>query len=414
MIKKKNNRQCILFVTVNVVILVIMLAINGIYPYYWDDKGVVKDYVNGNWNIIDILRHSYERYYLHWSGKIVPLSIANIFTLLDKTIYNIVNSVMYIIFANVIYRFFWKKKYDYWMMIAIYAALWIFIPWFGTVVFWVDGTIEYMWMLIPVLVLGKIYYDNYFEINTSDRSSVLMIVLGLLAGCGLEATGSALVFSLCVMCVIKAMKKKSFVAWEICGIIGTVIGFAILMLAPGNYERASVVSELSGLYGNFLYRIARETYFFLLYMTPLLGLSVTLMFIQYRCTDLEMNPEQTLKYRLYNIWLVCRKSLVLVLFSLISVYVMTFTSAFSVRIFMTPTIVLVISCGIAISEIIKTDKGKALADKCLPAIRVMLSFICVFVIVQMATAFLFCLYTGEPITKNIQYTNILNDVRLFK
>ncbi len=409
----KKNRDIILYICVNLLVFIVMFAINTIYPLVWDDKGLVKDFEGMAWTVKDIFLHSFNRYYLHWTGKIVPLTIVSFFTLWDKSIYNVVNSLMYVIFANEIYIIFWKKKYDWKMLSAIYAALWLCIPWFGTVIFWVDGTIEYLWMLIPVLAIGAMYYDKYFGFSDKKRSVIGMFLLGLLAGCGLEATGSALIFGLGVMLIAEFVLKKGIKAWEISGFIGTLIGFGVLMLAPGNYERASTVSDISNIYSNYFYRIGRESFFFVLYMAPLLGVSIALVLMLYRCRKKEAYKADGLWKLLADIYVTCKEPIVIIPVALVSVFVMTFSPAFAARIFLTPTALFIISCGISIRGIVETETGKEIADKYGTVIKTLLFFVCIFVFAQMLMAFICCYYTGEPVTKNIQYTNLINDVRLF-
>lgn len=413
MLSNKSKDKYIFFI-VNILFFVIMLVINCIYPYSWDDGGIAQGYVGAKDNLIDIVLHTYRTYYLQWSGKLVPLSIVLFFTLVNKMAYNIIGSLMYVLLANIIYGFWDNKKYNYWVLLTIYSSLWIFIPWFGTVIFWIDGSIEYLWMLIPILLLGKIYYKQYFYGYNKRISCVGILLLGLVAGCGLEATGSALVFGLAVMLLSKIVKKKKVEKWEIAGIIGTLMGFASLMLAPGNYKRASVVMGQSSIYNNYLYRIARESYFFLLYEGVLFGVCIALMALLYICNkDNSVGRDKRDKIIL-DILLICKEPLAFVILALISVYVMTFVSAFAVRIFLTPTVLLIISCLISIRKIgCSNTELVGIVGKYSLIVKIVIISVSLYVVVQMFTAFLFCLYTGDPITKNIQYTNIMNDVRLF-
>ncbi len=407
----EEHRAEIIFALINAFVFLIMLAINSIYPLCWDDKGVIKDFDVNNWAIVDVLKHSYYRYYLHWSGKFIPLSLATVFTLLNKSIYNVVNSMLYVVFANVIYGFFWKKKNNYWILSVVYAALWICIPWYGTVVFWLDGTVEYLWMLIPILLFGLAYYNNYFGYNESRHSSIGMFMLGLLAGCGLEATGSALIFGLGVMVVAKKLRKTKIDRWEILGIVGVVISFATLMLAPGNYSRADIVSEISTMYSNVFYRFARESFFTVLYMFPLIGVVIALMLVLYKCS-VDNSKDMDLKNRLLEFYSVCREQIVLIVIALVSIYVMTFVSAFAARVFLTPTVLLIIAGGITVRMIYDTGSGNKIIHDYNVAIRTLIVFVCVYIFSQMIMAYISCLLSGEPITKNIQYINELNDVRL--
>lgn len=411
---KTINKDRMIFLLVNVLFFTIVLAINAIYPYCWDDELMANAFSGTNFNLKDIVSHVYSTYYLQWSGKFVPFSIVLFFTTVSKWAYNIVDSLMYVMLANIIYSFWRNRKNNYWVLLTIYASLWLFIPWFGTVIFWVDGAIEYLWMLIPILLLGKIYYMHYFCEKGQRRSCIGMLILGLFAGCGLEATGSALVFGLSVMMIAKLIRREKIEKWEITGLVGVLIGFATLMLAPGNFRRASVALVISDISHSVFYRFARASYFFVLYEGILFGISIALIVLLYLC---KRNPvvgeKQDNKWIIYA-YTICKEPIVFVVLALVSVYVMTFVSAFAVRIFLTPTVLLIISCGISIKKIGTSSMELfGMMQKYSTIIRILVTSVSIYVIVQMLTAFLFCLFTGDPVTKNIQYTNMINDVRLF-
>ncbi len=97
-----------------------------------------------------------------------------------------------------------------------------------------------------------------------------------------------------------------------------------------------------------------------------------------------------------------------------SVYVMTFVSAFASRVFLTPTALFVMASGVAIRRMSETDTGREIALKYGNVIKTLLFFVGIFVLVQMISAFMFGLFTGDSVTKNVQYTNIINDVRLLE
>ena len=407
----KSNRDKLWFIAVNAVIFGIMFAINIVYPLCWDDYGFIRHFADGNWSIKDIIVDSYRTYYLEWSGKIVSLSLATLFTLMDKMVYNIVNSAMYIVFANVIHFFFRRKKYDYKMLAAIYAALWIFIPWFGTVILWIDGTVEYMWMLIPILILGLIYYRTYFGYSAKKRSVIGIFLLGLLAGCALEATGSALIFALGIMVIFKILRKNAFRPWEISGIIGTLAGFGVLMLAPGNYGRADVVLGTADRYSNIVFRVGRVCLFFVIYLGPLMAVTIALILALY--FSKKDKDRRKLICLIQDIYETCKEPIVFVIIAIVSILVMFFSPAFAARVFLTPVVLLIIACGISIKGLCEEKASFEIIVKYQSVINVFLVIICTFVVVEMLLAFVCCYYSGEPITKNVQYTNLLNDIRLF-
>ena len=61
--------------------------------------------------------------------------------------------------------------------------------------------------------------------------------------------------------------------WEYSGFVGALIGYSVLIVAPGNYVRAAQVNLQNGhdnLLIELIYRIARETYYMLVNMNELI------------------------------------------------------------------------------------------------------------------------------------------------
>jgi hypothetical protein len=76
--------------------------------------------------------------------------------------------------------------------------------------------------------------------------SVLFFPAGILAGWSAENSGAAALFLLIAYFIVKIVRKDKFALFEILGAIGFLIGFSLLIAAPGNYVRAEVVRELGG------------------------------------------------------------------------------------------------------------------------------------------------------------------------
>jgi len=73
--------------------------------------------------------------------------------------------------------------------------------------------------------------------------SVLFFPAGILAGWSAENAGAAVLFLLIAYFMVKVIRKDRFVVFEILGAIGFLIGFSLLIAAPGNYVRADVFRE---------------------------------------------------------------------------------------------------------------------------------------------------------------------------
>ena len=85
---------------------------------------------------------------------------------------------------------------------------------------------------------------------------------------------------------ISMVYKKRSATLGNCRFFGAFTGFALLILALGNYARAEIVvnsTEQRGLLAELLFRVARETYYMLIHMWPrFLVLLVLFLFLKKR------------------------------------------------------------------------------------------------------------------------------------
>lgn len=89
---------------------------------------------------------------------------------------------------------------------------------------------------------------QYGKITKSQRRkrddfSVLMLLAGILAGWTNENMGGAAIGAVILFLIYFKIKKMPVRAHHITGFIGTVIGFGILILAPGNRVRFDHTKE---------------------------------------------------------------------------------------------------------------------------------------------------------------------------
>ena len=303
-------------------------------------------------NIIGSIHYSNSTYF-NWHGRYWVVFISTLISLYDKTIYNVINALIFVamILLAADYGFLnarKKKCIDFFAIAFAFSMMWIFVPSVYDVFLWLSGSIGYMWTATAILFFGGYYFKRFLEVgdgiqkenkDTSAIKVILMITLflgGVIAGCSSEPGSCTLMLAL-AMYVIYALKKHHKIkAWEISGIIGSLLGFAILMFAPGNLVRAATVdipSEQGGLIIKYGYRIFREFYYSLIYLSIPLGIYVFLLIVR------KNRETALLSFCSENI-----DSCILVFLALVSVAVMTFSAGFSTRIFMFPILLITVAC----------------------------------------------------------------------
>ncbi len=121
----------------------------------------------------------------------------------------------------------------------IFLLYWISNPNLGQVMFWVVGSSNYMWttMIIVFFIRKTIEYRE----SEIERSILIPITFlyGLAAGASNENTSVTLVSLMIFMAIYYKIISGKSGKIIISGLIGSIIGTAIMVFAPGNFARAS-------------------------------------------------------------------------------------------------------------------------------------------------------------------------------
>ena len=224
--KLLNEKNIILFT-----IFISMLTLNYLYPYISDDYTYMYKYDNFERikNIRDIFFSMKDHYFL-WGGRVLAHSLASVFLLLPKNIFNICNSIMYTIFIYLIYligRRNNKDNYNY--LFIIHLLIWFINISFGEVTLWLTGSCNYLWTSVIILLFLYLFHKE-------NKNVIIFSILGILAGMCNENFSLSIIF-VCILFVIfnKNYRNKN----NYIGIIFLIIGYLFLFLASGNFIRAS-------------------------------------------------------------------------------------------------------------------------------------------------------------------------------
>lgn len=186
----------------------------------------------------DIL-DSLESYYFTWSGRIFACGLVQFFVWLGKPAFDIANTIIFIFLILTIINLA-----NTWLKISRAALMWIFftifilMPSSALSMFWLTGSCNYLWMAFFQLFFLTPYVKalRSHEAATSTLNTVLMILLGLLAGCSNEA-GSFATVCLTLFLVVMCKANGIFRPWMIAGLAALIVGYAIMTFAPGNFLR---------------------------------------------------------------------------------------------------------------------------------------------------------------------------------
>lgn len=242
-LKLTKKQQTIIIL---VCIYLMMLILNLLTPILADDYsyslGLDDTKIN---SFMDIINYQWWHYF-NWGGRTVAHTIAQFLLLFPKTIFNIINPLIYTCLIYLIYLHAkGNKESNPLFLLLIHLGLWFLLPVFGQTCLWLVGSCNYLWTSVIILWFLWIYRNK--ESNPSIIKLIGIFILGFLAGWTNENTSAGLIVILLGYIIMQKVcsKKEKIQKIQIVGLIGTILGFLVMILAPGNFVRTTAFQDNS-------------------------------------------------------------------------------------------------------------------------------------------------------------------------
>ncbi len=179
-------------------------------------------------------------FYNNWTGRVIPHVLVGIFRNLNPLVFEIVNSLVFIIFIITITKVL-NKKSTFLGLLSVFGYL-SFSMMFGEKFAWISGSCNYLWSS-TFLVIFIYFVYNYFneKINLNICYKILLILYSFIVGFCHENTafvGGAFLVCLFLFNIKKFLKfdnKKKITTILI--FIMFCLGAFATIFAPGNFKR---------------------------------------------------------------------------------------------------------------------------------------------------------------------------------
>ncbi|MDO5500236.1 MAG: DUF6056 family protein, partial [Propionibacteriaceae bacterium] len=161
------------------------------------------------------------------NGRILPHVIIQFFTLFDKAVFDVANSLVFLLVGQLILRHVWRGRgFSVAHELAVYVALWLFIPYFGQSVLWLSGGVNYLWMTALTLLTLLPYRLHEPGRPQQPWMVPLMLLAGLAAGGANENSGGAwILMALLFMVAWRLTGARVVPGWAWAGVIGAATAF---------------------------------------------------------------------------------------------------------------------------------------------------------------------------------------------
>lgn len=210
-------------------------------PIPWVVDDLLKIQAARNIHSVNQLWELAYHFYMGWGGRVWGEIAAQLFLMVPKSIFNKINTIGYI-FLIVLLQFniSGRIKPSVSTIAYIHFALLFCLPAFGQDILWISGAANYLWAsLIPLLLLGiwrkSLCYDS---LSYESRLGIFLVfITGIFAGWANENVSVALIAMGFCFCCFDKKRYGKIGRYKISGVIGLLIGAALLWFAPGNFVR---------------------------------------------------------------------------------------------------------------------------------------------------------------------------------
>lgn len=250
-------------ILISILLFLGIYGLNHYFPITLDDwrYSTLADgsRVSSLWNILE---YQYDHYFT-WGGRSVVHSIAQIMLAAGVFWGDVINSVGYVALVLVIYYIANKgNRSNIPLFIGINLLIWFLIPALIENLFWITGSANYLWGTLLILFFISFYCSAFITGQSKDGwiKRVALFLFGIIAGWTNENMAVAMIFFVICLMLLMIKERQKLPRWAVFGLVGAVVGCAIMLLAPGNTIRnqSEMVNMAAGsepIYMFYFYRL---------------------------------------------------------------------------------------------------------------------------------------------------------------
>lgn len=272
-LESKSKARTALWIIVVIAIFSVILLINCLTPMIADDFYYKMNLVFGENRRVESLSDvfiSAFNCYMGNSGRTLTFLLYNLFFSMDKIVFNVANTLAYMAVTYLLYLIIrGDRKNSLLLYILAHLSLWVFSPEYGQDVFWMSGAINYLFPLIPILSIIYIYRRHSSKpfAKNSIIKSVALFILGVIAGWQLENSSISVPIITLLYIIYYKKNNEPVQKWAIFGFVGSVVGYSLLIGAPGNYNRLE--TEVSTVSLSLPFKLAMISYYWIMFLGAL-------------------------------------------------------------------------------------------------------------------------------------------------
>ncbi|EFE9360670.1 hypothetical protein LSI80_003828 [Escherichia coli] len=228
----------------NIVLLTVLLFIYALIAYIGYYTPMHSD--DFPYSVIGLEPSRHFNHYMTWSGRVVADYVSTLILMTNNhlaialinsfgsalLIYNIAS------LPAAIDKSFNKFKIAL-LSLAVFVIYWVGNPNLGQVMFWVVGSANYMWTTLCIIFMIRTLLRYKESENDNTKNSCYLFTISVIAGCTNENTSVTAVAMVFAILTWYRFNDGFFHKGLIAAFGGVITGALVMILAPGNFARAS-------------------------------------------------------------------------------------------------------------------------------------------------------------------------------
>lgn len=189
------------------------------------------------------------------NGRVVAHFLAQLFLMLPKAIFNVLNAAVFALLVWLIYSTARQKQaHKALMLMCVFGLIWLLQPEFGQVYLWLDGSVNYLWCAAACMAYLIPWVESFlYDKKPSPAWEALYIVFAVIIGGFSENAAVAVIFMNMLFIFLRLVwDKKTVERWMWLSLIAAFAGFIYMMIAPAESVNKSAEFTLTTLFANFI------------------------------------------------------------------------------------------------------------------------------------------------------------------
>ncbi len=220
-----------------------MYALNYLMPLHRDDYEYALV-----WNTLerlaswpDVFRSLYLHYFQH-GGRMVDFLVLDGFLLVGKEWFNPFNALLYVALMALIYWHSQREvtlRFNPYILGLIIVFCWFGLPDWALTNVWMTGACVYLLTAVLIFAFLLPYHFDYIGkplLADGWLAAAGMFLGGVAASWTIENTAATMILAAAGLTWL-AWRRGALRKWMAPGLAGSLLGFALLVVAPGNFVR---------------------------------------------------------------------------------------------------------------------------------------------------------------------------------